>query len=981
MIAIVILVFSMVSLISHGTEETIEVGVEFSENYSAQFVSSEDSDILNDNDEVTDIRSSNDEKFRDSVSTEQNACHQSSYDSSDLSDNEESSSYIANVGEDYEHELIKDNYTITFDEEVNLTALEAEASFDIHRIEIEIDEVEDIYTADQIRENDTGDRDLIGDIEEDITDVFEETINDAFPKADKFFYPTESDPGEEGDPIEITTSADIYLVKESLGFEEDNEELDMDEMVGETLRMNGIILNRVDLTVQPGHYSTYIFEIPQPYLGHLSELEEYDRDIDDYENEVYTSRDNSDGDESEILEKELRLRHEDPDVIEEEDIRVEGDFDLRDLESIDLSIIYYLYNVNIEKYDEFDIPDDVENLDLIDAEFIERSIDNGLVEWETIEDEMDNSIEEIEDNMPGMMDEVELTHSETDRSFERIRREYDESDFQPIITTDDHEVGIDNELAESLMNSGGIVDFEISGMDDEKYQDYSISMVLKTSEFMVLEDEDYEDNGHHEFNITIDPEEGYEGNFRAHPDKEVPTDQSVNLEATVDLNKVDLTIDLTASASTNIDGRAELSTIESTDEVEGDLPDYIDIDYLNSQLIRQIEKRDLLDRERILNVTREGEGVDDFDGMENALQDMLDEDEIEAETYFEEGTWDITDDETEPLVLLMESEFDLSLRNSQGSNAFEIYSMEMGEFDIPAIDGVDTNFRLIFPSGIEANVEETDEVSTGETGSRFYIEIERSGDSEGDLTISLEISIPLSILFSTDVTLNGIPFLVITLAIIALIVLVPVMIYRRRKKKKAVENEEVRDENVEPENGFERVEDSHDAPPPEDNYQESTVDNMDHSNSNFDEPTEDTDNAGDEFDETSSDDFSEEELEDDTQNKSEVPPPPPTSDSSYKTSTAEPSDLQKNEQIDSKKSESKMQKDRYDDFSEEKKAAINELTDIRGIYNSTAEKLYENGYRSIKDLERATKSELLDIEGIGPTTVEVILESLERIDR
>ncbi len=866
-----ILVFSMVSMISHGTEESIEVSIESSENYSDQLESSGDIDFVDGNDEETDARSSDDEKLGGRLDTDQNACRDFSYERSAFSyDNEDSSSQRANVRDDYDHELIIDEYTISFEE--NLTALEAEATFDIHRIETEIDGVEDIYTADQIRENDTEDKDLIGDIEEDITDVFEETINDAFPKADKSFYPTESDPGEESDPIKIMTSADVYLVKESLGFDEDNEELDIDEMVSETLRIGGIIANQVNLTVEPGHDTTYLFEIPQPYLANLAELEsEEDWGIEDYENEVSTSKNNSDGIDEVTLQKELRIRHEDPDEIEEEDIRVKGDFDLRDLGEIDLVLSYYLYDVDIEKYDEFDIPDNVENLDLIDAKFIERSIDNGLVEWKTIAGEMDDSIEDIEENMPEMMDEVNLTHSEDDRSYERIIRRYDERNFQPTITTDDVEVGIDNELGESLMNSGGIVDFEISEMDEEKYPDYSISMLLKTGEFMYLYDSasekvEEEGDGYNEYYIEIDPIEGYEGDFRAHPDKEVPTNQHVNLETIIGLESADLTLDLTVSASTNIDGRTELYSIQATDDVEDDFPDYIEIEFLTSQFIRQIEKRDLLDKNRILNVTREGEGIDDFDGVEKALQDMLDKDEIEASTEFEHGTWEIPDEDTEnqPIVLLIDSKFDLSLRNSQGANAFDIYSMEMGEFDIPAIEDVDTNFRLVFPSGIKANVEETEEVSTGETGSRFYIEIERSGDSEGDITISPEIVISLSVLFSTDVTLHGIPFLVITLAIIALIVLIIMVIYIRRKKKKGIEEKEGMRENVGPENAFERVEDSRDTPPPAERYQEGNGDGLDEPNSNFDE--------------------SNNELEDH--------PPPPTSDSSDKTSKAEPSALQ-----------------------------------------------------------------------------------------
>ncbi len=71
-----------------------------------------------------------------------------------------------------------------------------------------------------------------------------------------------------------------------------------------------------------------------------------------------------------------------------------------------------------------------------------------------------------------------------------------------------------------------------------------------------------------------------------------------------------------------------------------------------------------------------------------------------------------------------------------------------------------------------------------------------------------------------------------------------------------------------------------------------------------------------------------------------------------------------------------------DDLPEEEKTvdrntALEELSQVKGVGESKAEKLYEHGYRSIKDLRDASKEELCEVNGIGPSLSQMILESLD----
>jgi len=942
----------------------------------------------------------------------------------DINKQSDHSPYIDTVtlrgNDDYDHELILDEYDIVFQD--NMTALTADANFSIYRIEID----DEIWTAKEIIEYRHTD-DIIENISENMTEVFIETINSTFPYANREFDETTSDYGEHG-PINFSTSADIYLTKKSLGFNETNDRLNMSDVIQGTMKMGANINKEVELNVKPGHNSTYRFEVPSSYIMEADDTwgewggknHTWDNDKERVSTWIFN---NSKGDEKVVLERELRMKHKNPVDIEkedihatglfdmksfedvsitntvnissvdiadyqrpgtdesmlpdnienldivtadglrlfidnnltdlqqieeqslddsiedlegnienifgeepdmesewdrstvtgydiedmgtsppfrcyinstedvgftndkldlpqeaevnevinetlkldanvitepefnvqegifyvlnilaprkvefsesedqhylyqkeidnrdgysdsthlsldlswadedkirevtEEDISIDGTFDLRNLEKINLTLNISISSVDVEKYDDFTLPNTVENLDYVDAKFIRTSVDNDLLEWKTIIDEMNSSVEEIENKIPGFLGDVTFDYYDPEKDSGTIIRRYKAEDFQPTFTADDEEIDIDNELTESLMNSGAVIDFELPSME-EKYDDYSILLKLYTPEFMVLHDDNGERSNEDGY-YGIDPKEGFEGELRS--DKEVPDEQSINIDINIDLESVSirtdiLNMDYKADANTLIDAKIEVTVVEAPEDIRNSLPEDITLEYATADLIRQAEKREIFDKQQILNMARDGEDIRDFDGVNQTLRDALGNEDIGVSTRYQEGTWEPTDDvEDQPIVLLIDSEFEIPLKESTGGNAFDIYSINMGEIEIPAIEGIDTNFRIVFPDGIRAEVEETDNVNVGETSdSRSYIEVDMDGDSEDEVTINPEIIITSGILFSSDVYLHGIPLIVLTLSIISLIILgvvIKIVPYQDMIRKKLIRN-------------------------------------------------------------------------------------------------------------------------------------------------------------------------------------------------
>lgn len=690
-------------------------------------------------------------------------------------DNSNQESILSN-----DHELIIDDYEIIFKDD--MTSLETDTTFDIYRIDV--DGV--IYTADDIR-NANNTEELIETIEGEITYVFRDTIDSVFPHADKQIYDTISQNYEEGTsgPIKITTSADIDLTRKSLGFEEENDQLDTSEVIRETMNMEANINKDVELRFREGHHSTYRFEVPKPYLM---------GDWDDQEDRASIIEvNNSDGSKEESKTRELDITHETPRYTgTQEEISIEGIFELENLEQIDITFNNSISSINIEKYGDFTIPNVVENLTYVDADFIRTSVDNGLVEWKTITDEMNNSIEEIEDEMPGFFEGVDFIYNDPGIDTGTIIRKYEVENFQPSITTDDEDIDIDNELVESLMNSGATIDFGFSGMGEE-YDDYSTLLKIRTPDFMVLHDSGGEipqEDGYYE----IDPKEDFGGEFRSNlEEEELPDEQSISVDTDIDIESVNLDFDLNAVANTKVDGKIEVEAVEATQDMKDSLSEEITLEYAMADLIRQVEKRDIFDKQQILNMTRDGEDIDDFEGMDQILRDALGKENVDVSTEFQEGTWQSVDEEIQPIVLLIDSEFELPLRESGNGNAFDIYSMEMGEFEIPSVEGIETDFRIIFPSSIRGEVEETDNVKTGETSdSRSYIEVNMPGDSDDSITIDPEIIITSGILLSTDICLYGMPLVMIPIIIILIISsIVGLVVWKKRGPDKDQKKKEL----------------------------------------------------------------------------------------------------------------------------------------------------------------------------------------------
>ncbi|MEF8836057.1 MAG: hypothetical protein V5A76_07880 [Candidatus Thermoplasmatota archaeon] len=817
--AIIMLIFSGLSVIIHSVNGE-EIDIKQNEKGKERFEDGSEEDKISEKSESKksedDIRENREERgeSRRTLDDTQNLGEKQNFDverkienkgKSNLNDNERS--MVASQGgadenlettsiySNSDNELILDTYEIVFQE--NMTALKVDANFSIYQIELN----SNIYTAEEIRNASNSDE-LIENISSNMTEVFVETISSVFSDAEKDFHKTTTTEGTSG-PIKVSTSADIYLTKNSLGFDENNDQLNMSEMLKETMKMGANIRKGVNLIVKPGHNSTYRFEVPYPYRMESNDTWGVwggdNHTWEDKDDRVSTWMfNNSAGDNEIVLQRELKIKDQNPkDIGAEEDISIDGYFELQELERINITLNNSISVVNIEKYDDFNAPDHIENLNYVNADFLRTAIENGLGEWKTITDEMNSSVDEIENKMPDFLGGLEFNYTDPGRDKGDIVRKYKVENFQPNITMDDEEIDIDNELTKSLINSGGIVDFKFPSLDEE-YHHYSILLNFRVPDFMKLHNSSGEMSrvdGDYDYKVDFDPEKGFNGEFRSN--LEVPDEQSINLDMDIDIESVSIetdvpNMDYTAIANAKVHAQLEVEAVKATQYMKDPLPEEITLEYATADLLRQLEKHDVFDKQRIVNMTREGEDIDDFEGMNTTVRDALGEEDIGISTRYQEGTWRSEDGEldAQPIVLLIDSEFNLPLKEAAGQSAFEIYSIDMGELNIPSIEGIDTNFKIIFPSGIIPRVEETDNVKTGVTSdSKSYIEVNTSGDAEDQISINPDIIITSGIFFSGDVYLHGIPLLIIMIIIISLIVLgigIKVFPYKNRKRKKLI---------------------------------------------------------------------------------------------------------------------------------------------------------------------------------------------------
>ncbi|MFW6375641.1 MAG: hypothetical protein ACOCZJ_00595 [Thermoplasmatota archaeon] len=480
--------------------------------------------------------------------------------------------------------------------------------------------------------------------------------------------------------------------------------------------------------------------------------------------------------------------------INEENVFINGTMDMQNLDSIDANISISISSININNYgDNLSIPESIYGLDFVDHEFVRTAIDNDLIEWNNITDEMNESVDEFEKEIPDLLGDFNLTYKEpSNKNSGPIRRYYEALDFKLNVTPEDKEDAyIDHELIEAIMNSGAVVDFEIPSVEDIN-ENYTLNLKLGTPQFMNLHDDTGEydrQNGYY----TLDLREGFNGTMRS--GVEGPKDQDISFNMTVNLHKIKiepspLKLSYKAHAKSRIDAVVKINSVELPEEIGDSLPDEINLSHANPTLIRQAETHGLFDRQKILGMLRNGSGLDSFEGMNQTLRDALDNQDIGVDVFFDEGTWESKEDEQKPLILNMNSDFKIHVAGNKESSALDLHSVKMGDMDIPSIQGIDTNFRILFPEGVRAEVEENEDVKTGWTdGGRHYVEVQTSGDSNESVTINPEVVLTHNLIFGKDLFLFNIAVRLILFLIIALILIgvgIKVATYYTDRKRRIV---------------------------------------------------------------------------------------------------------------------------------------------------------------------------------------------------
>ncbi len=503
----------------------------------------------------------------------------------------------------------------------------------------------------------------------------------------------------------------------------------------------------------------------------------------------------------------LKLRY-DGEVreVSKEKVFVNGTLDMRDLDNIDVKVSISIFSINISDYGgNLSIPDSVEGLEYVDYRFLRDSVENGLLEWNNITDEMNESVDEFEAKIPDLLGDIQFKYRDPGKASGQIIRYYEAKDFKLNVTPDKEGAYIDHELIDEIMNSGAIVDFEIPQVDNID-EDYILNFKLATPQFMNLYNGSDQLERKEGF-YNIDLRNRLNGSF--HSGVEGPTEESIKFNMEVDLHKLrvepsPLKLSYGAHAKSKIDARVEILSVELPDDIADSLPEEIRLNYATTGLIIQAESHGLFEKQEILGMLRNGSGVDDFEGMNQTLRDALDNDDIGIDITFEKGTWQYNEEGDRPIIVNMDSEFKIHVAGSQKNSALDLHTVNMGDIEIPSIQGIDTKFRILFPKGVRADVKETSNVKTGWTDDgRHYVEVQTSGDSNESVTITPNVVLTEKLFFGGDLFLFGISLRLILVLLISLIILgagIKVGKYYFNKKGRVVKKsmKEAREEENDP---------------------------------------------------------------------------------------------------------------------------------------------------------------------------------------
>ncbi len=666
---------------------------------------------------------------------------------------------------------------------LNGSYLDIRLRLDVHNITV----YNRIYGADEIREvyNEEGAafRLKVFDYSMEILGkVFKGCkINLDIPREDASSLNVPADEDPYNPPVIFYIDGNISLGSDFFGCDIDN----IGDLVNGLLDMGGRIRYSFTFFAPASWNISYVFNVPD----YMSPEEVNGGTVSIDGKKVTWKVKNWGGKDWKSKEGYMILKEADPTSLpDKENISANITFDMSKIDATSVEI--YLDILSLDISDIVNYPDFVEGVDIVPSDGVRLFLESGLISPMDLQNLLDNKWSQFEDNfIESLGKNISLSSCMDVNTTTNCSSPYNTShmDSYPplgIIAHGDVERLLDNLSTRSVLGiiySGGAINVDKSLIDLSKLRyPFEAKIVLPNGK-------NYSWNESSDINATL----SYDNAPRYTTEKK---ERIVEIYVkSMDLDLIDL---LTGKSNVvsqlDVKDRFLIYRVYTNELLS--LPHWIDLDILNSDLLRLfieekvidegmngfIEERKNLSRDLLCSVIKQ-----------NGLKIYLDENELKDSLVWDGNIMDM--DDYKPVNI---SFFSITTKKSGFSFSLIPFSLTIKNesFECFAIPEENITYRFIFPKGVK--VECNDSLGISRIGSledgRKYIEIEFSRDC-GLVSSTVYYSLELSPLM---VFLIFLPLIAMFLIITAIVTILILLNRRRRIRPRAPEYREVSEEQT-----------------------------------------------------------------------------------------------------------------------------------------------------------------------------------------
>ena len=690
---------------------------------------------------------------------------------------------------------IEATYRITF---INMTMMNISSTFAVH--ETCIDDIN--FTADDIRNASGGQVD--SKIIKDITLMINETFNNIISTTFKNDTVDKSEPvtvdestitgvasggNKYQPPINFTKNATITFNVTSFGFEE-NPELRLDDVLRGTLKMGAVINKTFELKADAGYNNTFILIFSDDFKPTSM------TDKDSLDTTVTWTVDNLNANSLEkqplFAEGKLTMESRNKTYIQQlEEILTSVTIDMINFDNMHINGTVDIKNVSVKKYN-ISFPEEyIKNLSFVSSDGIRMALDNGLVEWEDIEREINNITKDAEQTLNSTfnttiklnftwynLEGYTLSKMSSDRPINATfiaLNETNSTKIEPNIFGD-----FDAETVTGVLNAGAKYNFTVSASEEN----YTIKMILPENMNLTLKSKaEYEKEEEGRNAYFFDSKIGLSCILFSDIAPEYNESMAL-LNILIDMHDVNI---FNMALNVDLNADAQIYRIELSDV---GMPENLTIKYINSDCLRLLYYKGIIKSSDIDNITDEikkslEENLTNALGGNVSISVYIDYDSLKH--YNVNNMSDVR-----PVNISAEAHINIPLQQ-KSSNKSSTLLMRTGnsvsceqemtlsfltfplEFPLSGMEGFNTTYKIILPKGINV-IQYSDTLNRLESGTengRTYLTVTLNETEEDTVSITID---------ATGLILNIIlPFII--LSVIMTVAGIVVKLMRRKEEK------------------------------------------------------------------------------------------------------------------------------------------------------------------------------------------------------